>query len=828
MPAYYRRGLQWLRDAYIPASTGGWNPDANIWELPDNQAFVLDNWLIRPGKLVARGPLINISKFDAAGTQIPVGFAFGDALFGSTSPSGVLNIWYKLDNATGYIDPWNAPLLNAPAANLASSGIAQHQVSLDNGLLGFNASPLTHDVSGGPRWINFNGLMYGISYDSTGAVATDVNVTYHMKPLNLLTMPVLQTPDSASYITPVATAGSDNAAIGTTAWTNPNNIILNDPFNPATVSLSGVNTSHYVQATFGVHTVPAGAIIQGVQVFVTYRSDNGLIQDNSVRILKGGSVVGTNHADTLGNMWPNSITGFITKSYGGPFDLWGLGLTPADVNAANFGAVVGVKTLGTDIAYIININIQVWYTIDNAPVPTVLASAPHGAFDLKGYLSRVWLLGGIDTPGGLASHEPTTLFYTNPIGTPGAGTPLGSATVDWKDPVTAQGNKLTMDANGADYGVGLAQSPNALMIFRHASVWRLTCTTSTSFVLRAISHEVGCVDARSIVETDKGVFFLSERGLMFTDGTIIKNVSGSVFNQLTTALQQALGILQRGATKSGFYPTSGLTSQGHILITVGSMSAVDAFSPTFFSTNFSGMYDPSSGAWSRLTSSIWPTERLPVLLVGRPNRQQLYSVGGSNTTLHQVVQFENFAYADANNYGTSFLLHNNVQNSLEDFDKTSLFNFTTYTNISIPLVWMTKAIPFDVSHKQGLLKRYFMDFTFSTSKLPINGLLLQPVPVLSTAPQIDAVQTVQRRGNDIAMPVVGGGPVRFPDPLVARFSREVQAEVSDLYFTLQNSTHYLPSSIDISPATGMGPAVLEVMGIGIEFATTRNYEGANS
>ena len=142
---------------------------------------------------------------------------------------------------------------------------------------------------------------------------------------------------------------------------------------------------------------------------------------------------------------------------------------------------------------------------------TTLTAAPHGGFDINGYQQRLWMLGGVDTPGGLKVHEPTTLYWTIPVATAGAGVPLGSASADWKDPVTGLTNKVQMDADTQDYGVGLATVRNGLIIFRRSSVYLLKGSTSANYTLIPISQEVGCFDPRSIVETDHGVYFMSSR-----------------------------------------------------------------------------------------------------------------------------------------------------------------------------------------------------------------------------------------------------------------------------------------------------------------------------
>jgi hypothetical protein len=635
-----RRGYNFEQTRYVPAPTGGWNPDVNWWELPDDQAAILNNFIVRPGKIVSRGPLVRIADIQShVGTGLIIGYNLVDAPVGSTSPSGLMNMWYKADSSSAYIDPWNAPLLNASAASLASALNAVDQLGLDQNTVTAGAAP-TIDKVGGPRWINFDGLMYGISYDSSGGVATDTNVTYHMKPLNLLTMPVLETPGAVS-------------------------------------------------------------------------------------------------------------------------------------------------------------------------VPTVLANAPHGAFDLKGYLGRIWLIGGIDTPGGLAAHEPTTIYYTIP-GTSG----VGSASADWRDPVAGTTNKLRMDNNNADYGVGLALAPNTLVVFRHSSVWVLKGTTSSTFQLQVISREVGCIDARSIVETDRGVYWLSHRGLMFTDGSTIRNVSGSVQNMLVGGIGKFQLFMAGGLAGASAYATAALTSEGQIYVSIGLSTT-----PTTLLSAFTGMFDPSNGTWVRHTSTFfWPgvADEEPFMMVGRPGRQQLYSLGNGATQKNTVVQFENAAWTGTATWGNSFLRQSNSQNGLVDYDPVNS------QQVGIPWAWQTKLIPMTAnSRRKAQLKRIFIDYVFDLSEgggpvwlLP--PLKLQPTPI----PQFSTIDPMELDTTSNPGQLLGGGPaVRTYG--AGRRSANYEFEVPDMFLTL---------SADHAPNTDFGShptqtSIFEVYGIGIEYQETRDYDG---
>lgn len=237
------------------------------------------------------------------------------------------------------------------------------------------------------------------------------------------------------------------------------------------------------------------------------------------------------------------------------------------------------------------------YSGSGAPVlPTAFpTTAPRGMFDIKVYLNRIWLLGGVDVPSGGTLHSPSKLFYTNP----GVGGTLGTVAADWKNPVTAASNSFEMDQNYEDFGVGLAVWKQRLVVFRAHSVWVITGTTSTSFQSQRISADVGCVDARSIIETDNGIFFMSHRGLMFTDGVNVKNVSGPVQRTLMVALQ--LWLTQLSASVPGWCSVVKLTS-GNLLVTLGLESIVLTFGSQ--QPGWSAVFNPTTGTWVRITSNL--------------------------------------------------------------------------------------------------------------------------------------------------------------------------------------------------------------------------------
>lgn len=156
------------------------------------------------------------------------------------------------------------------------------------------------------------------------------------------------------------TMADDASNFGDVAWTNPGNAQFSDDVY-ATSSLTGINNiSHYLKVTNFGFTIPSTATITGVTVAIERKYTTFAVVDDTIKLVKGGTVVGTNKS--AGATWPTSDT---YATFGSSSDLWGTTLTYADVNASNFGVVMscdGAGSGGLGSPSVDNIQITVNYT----------------------------------------------------------------------------------------------------------------------------------------------------------------------------------------------------------------------------------------------------------------------------------------------------------------------------------------------------------------------------------------------------------------------------------------------------------------------------------
>ena len=162
---------------------------------------------------------------------------------------------------------------------------------------------------------------------------------------------------SAQTQTNFAGTGVSIAGIGTTTWTNPAKITLDDNI-AATVD----GNSRYLRGTNFGFNIPAGSIINGITLDVKRKTSSTTgsrwTRDNVVKLVKNNVIVGTDYG--INTNYPNNT--YATITYGSPNDLWGTSWTAADINNANFGAAFSVNINGPIIVSVDFFRITVYYT----------------------------------------------------------------------------------------------------------------------------------------------------------------------------------------------------------------------------------------------------------------------------------------------------------------------------------------------------------------------------------------------------------------------------------------------------------------------------------
>lgn len=156
---------------------------------------------------------------------------------------------------------------------------------------------------------------------------------------------------------------TDNPARGVSAWSDPTHATADDANNAAVTLTNFAPTAHYLAGVDCGFTIPTTATVTGVQVEVARSRLNTVAVDGALRLILAGAITGDDKS--AGATIPTTMT---TAAFGGPTDLWGLTLTPAAVNAANFGAAYAADRLSANgFVYVNFLRLTVYYTLP-APV----------------------------------------------------------------------------------------------------------------------------------------------------------------------------------------------------------------------------------------------------------------------------------------------------------------------------------------------------------------------------------------------------------------------------------------------------------------------------
>lgn len=160
--------------------------------------------------------------------------------------------------------------------------------------------------------------------------------------------------------TPGTTFASDSA-VGAVALSNPNNAAQDDGTSVTWVLLLG-QLGFYLKATAHQFAIPLDSTITGVRVGVKKSSALSSMSDLSLRLVKGGTIQGNDKATAT--FWPTSAA---FEYYGSDTDMWGLTLTPTEVNAADFGVVVAPTAALAATASVDYMTMEVSYLGSNRP-----------------------------------------------------------------------------------------------------------------------------------------------------------------------------------------------------------------------------------------------------------------------------------------------------------------------------------------------------------------------------------------------------------------------------------------------------------------------------
>lgn len=175
---------------------------------------------------------------------------------------------------------------------------------------------------------------------------------------------------------------ADDSSVGTMAWVaddfstplSGTESSSNDDVFAGVITESG-GTSHYLKCTnfnFTSGDVPSGSTIDGFEIEVRqYRQSTPLVINTNIRLVKAGSIVGSDIGVTAD--WNTSETAVV---YGSSSQLGGVSWTQSDIVSSTFGCAISI-VLGTSKFFITHdylidqVRMRVYYTLGSSGVTGV-------------------------------------------------------------------------------------------------------------------------------------------------------------------------------------------------------------------------------------------------------------------------------------------------------------------------------------------------------------------------------------------------------------------------------------------------------------------------
>lgn len=168
---------------------------------------------------------------------------------------------------------------------------------------------------------------------------------------------------SAGYRDPTAQSSNAPDEGGSNTWTLPSSAVFSSNDTRASVTVTGSGVTYWLHATDFGFSIPSTATILGVEVGIEKYSTDLQGRDKGVRLVVSGSRAGD--SKPAAGFWPDGAGNEAYTTYGGSTDTWGATLTPAIINASNFGVGIyadhGQPTAGS--FFVDHIRIKVYYSI---------------------------------------------------------------------------------------------------------------------------------------------------------------------------------------------------------------------------------------------------------------------------------------------------------------------------------------------------------------------------------------------------------------------------------------------------------------------------------
>jgi hypothetical protein len=310
---------------------------------------------------------------------------------------------------------------------------------------------------------------------------------------------------------------------------------------------------------------------------------------------------------------------------------------------------------------------------DGSGATVALTNGPNAAEDVTVHLNRLFTI----------QANNSQLKWSDQGGSP------ANTAAEWQDDVSGLTNVLTV-GDTTDSSCALARVGRQLAILKNNSLYMLTGQTPSSFSVQRASSAWGCIDRESTVEHDDGVYFLSNRGFAFFDGTQVTDCSQDIKAELITAIRTAGLVAASGQATTVAFARAAALGRDSIMLTIGKDTVDAALPPT---VTFCGIYDTRARTWSRFSSGAF-VAGAPIFFISTP---------ATSTYGGKVLGYD----------GKDTLMYLNDIASPESISPAlGGEDVVDGTTAAIPGLSYSKIMPLSSPSNTSQIKRLLLDYTF--------------------------------------------------------------------------------------------------------------------
>lgn len=373
------------------------------------------------------------------------------------------------------------------------------------------------------------------------------------------------------------------------------------------------------------------------------------------------------------------------------------------------------------------------------------------------------------------------LAFSVSAATTGASSPtLGTTAIAYNAGVAANPNQIVVDSGEEDGITGLATVNGALIVFMSNSIFQVVGSGTSTFRVRRVASNVGCIDARSIVLADDGTYFMGKQGLYFTDGYSVSYLSAPVEPYLRPALADV------GARTQ----VAQLASTDWLLVN----QVVWSTTATALSPIFTALFNRRTGAWIVVDTIVGDfslgrttaTSRLGTMWLPTRNPAGLVRLGSGTVLAINTSTVYSGVSLIAGTSGTG-------DDRACDSDGTS--------DYPIPCLWYSGAIRLCAPLQVAQLQKFMLDYKWKRASGSTAGIAWRASLVDGLGNTLMAEQTTVAEASNAA--------VGFR----RRFQVETFAEAADcqlrLRYTGPTGTAAVTTSADVTQRAEVFEAAIE-------------------